>query len=134
MIISICDCDYADSAQSCIMGCWRQGRIYVANEYPTFARIILIVCQKLRIQSQNYLEQKTKYVYLDGEHAKISVKHANSSIFQNPTVGSQIFNTLLVGWQGYLITPLAGGNDAYLFTGRGVSSVGFVELPELDSG
>ena len=29
---------------------------------------------------------------------------------------------------------VAGGNDDYLITGRGVSSVGSVELPELDSG
>ena len=29
---------------------------------------------------------------------------------------------------------VAGGNDDYLITGRGVSSVGFVESFELDSG
>ena len=55
-----------------------QGRIYVAIEYPTFARTILIVCQKLRISRQNYLESKKKCVYLDGKHAKFRVNHANS--------------------------------------------------------
>ena len=29
---------------------------------------------------------------------------------------------------------VAGSNDDYLITGRGVSSVGSVELPELDCG
>ena len=33
-----------------------QGRIYAANDYPTFARTILIVCQKSRISRQNYFE------------------------------------------------------------------------------
>ena len=31
-----------------------QGHIYVANEYPTFARTILFVCPKIRISRQNY--------------------------------------------------------------------------------
>ena len=31
---------------------WKQGHIYVANEYPTFARTIFIVCQKLRISRE----------------------------------------------------------------------------------
>ena len=33
-----------------------KGRIYVANEYPNFARTILIFCQEIRILHQNYLE------------------------------------------------------------------------------
>ena len=33
-----------------------QGRIYVANDYPIFARTILIVCQKSRISRQNFFE------------------------------------------------------------------------------
>ena len=34
----------------------KQGRIYVANEYPTFARAILIVCHKITISRQNFFE------------------------------------------------------------------------------
>ena len=61
-----------------ILVAWCQGRIYVANEYLTFARTILIVCQKLRISCKSYLEKKTKSVYLDEKHANLRVKHANS--------------------------------------------------------
>ena len=32
--------------------CYCQGRSYVANEHPTFARTMLIVCQKLGISLQ----------------------------------------------------------------------------------
>ena len=45
------------------MGCAvLQGRIYAANEYPTFVRTTLIVCQKLKIFFANYLELKTSSV------------------------------------------------------------------------
>ena len=42
------------------MGCAvLQGRIYAANEYPTFVRTTLIVCQKLKILRQSMsLEDK----------------------------------------------------------------------------
>ena len=33
-----------------------QGRIYVANEYPTFARNMAIVSRKPMVLRQNYLE------------------------------------------------------------------------------
>ena len=35
-----------------------QGRIYVANEYPTVVRTILIVCQKQRILRQFTLNSR----------------------------------------------------------------------------
>ena len=35
-----------------------QGRIYVANEYPTVVRTILIVRQKLRISRQIILDRR----------------------------------------------------------------------------
>ena len=39
-----------------------------------------------------------KPVYSDEKHAYFRIKHANSQIFQLPTVRSQLFDTLLVGW------------------------------------
>ena len=35
-----------------------QGRVYVANEYPTVVRTELIVCQKLRISCQIIFDRR----------------------------------------------------------------------------
>ena len=76
-----------------------QGHIYVANDsLPYFCKDHIDCLPKIRILHQNYFEWKRKSVYLDGKHANFRVKHANSKFFQDPTVGSQRFNTLLVGW------------------------------------
>ena len=41
-----------------IKECLKQGRIYVANEYPTVVRTMLIVCQKQRISRQITLHRR----------------------------------------------------------------------------
>ena len=74
-----------------------QGRIYVANEYPTFARTMSMVGQKLTFSRQITLNVR-KICLFDEKHANFRVKHTTSWIFQHPTVGSQNINTLHVGW------------------------------------
>ena len=74
-----------------------QGHIHVANECPTYARNRSIVNQNLRFRVKlSWIEDKT--VNFDGKQVNSRVKHVNSSIFEHPTVGSQKFNTLHVGW------------------------------------
>ena len=89
--LSVCHIPYQTTNNN------RQGRIYVANEYPTFERIMLMVGQKTYIFVPNYLECKTKSVCFNEKNANFRVKHTNCWIFQHPTVGSQKFNTLHVG-------------------------------------
>ena len=47
-----------ESLYSEVQYSWVQGRIYVANDYPTFARTTLMVCQKIRISRQNSLNRR----------------------------------------------------------------------------
>ena len=49
-----------------------QGRIYVSNEYPTFAKTMSMVGQKLTFS------RKTKSVCVDKKYANFRVKHTNS--------------------------------------------------------
>ena len=56
----------------------QQGRIYVANEYPTFAKTMSMVSQKLTFSRSNYLQCKTKSVCFDEKHANFRVKHINT--------------------------------------------------------
>ena len=63
VICSICREGYHNQPNKVCMYVYSQEVIYVANEYPTFLRIMSIVSQKLRI-SCNYLEQKTYLSFL----------------------------------------------------------------------
>ena len=72
-----------------------QGRIYVANEYPTYARNMLFDNRKLKISGPIFLN-RSESVCFDEKQANCRVKH--SLILKHPTVGSQKFNTLHVGW------------------------------------
>ena len=54
----------------------------------------------------NYHGQKKNLSVFDEERAKFRVLYIHHSIFQHPNLGSQKFNSLLVGWQLPLNTPL----------------------------
>mgnify|MGYP001803554443 CR=1 FL=1 len=60
-----------------------QGRIYVANECPTYAKNIY----RLSIKNVGFLAKlfwiENKSVCFDKKQANVSLKHANSSIFQH---------------------------------------------------
>ena len=68
-----------------------QGCVYVAIEYPTVVRTMLIVRQKLRISCQITFNRR--------QNLSVLIKNM------------QKFSTLLVGWQGYLNTPLLPCGD-----------------------
>ena len=57
-----------------------QGCFYVANEYPTYARNMLLDNRKLKISGQIFLNREDKSVCFDEKQANFRVKHANSLI------------------------------------------------------
>ena len=73
-----------------------QWPIYVAKEYPTFARTMSMVGQKLTFSRQNTLNVRQNLSVLM-KNMQILGKTHKFLIFQHPTVGSQKFNTLHVG-------------------------------------
>ena len=73
-----------------------QERIYVSNEYPTFARTALVVCQKPRILRQiAWNERQILSVLMKN----MQILRYNIKIlkFSAPYCWGQKFNTLLVG-------------------------------------
>ena len=79
----------------------RQGRIDFANDYPTFARTMLIVGQKLMILRQITLKRVRNlpvFMKIMQILQIFWVKHTNSLIFQHPIVGSLKLNSLPVRW------------------------------------
>ena len=78
--------------------------IYAANEYPAFARTMSISSRKLKISHKiSWIGNKS--VCFGRKQTNLKVKHTESSIIQHCTVGSQKFNTLILGWWGPLNTP-----------------------------
>ena len=81
-----------------------QGRIYVANEYPTFARTIWIVCQKLGIFASKLLWMEEKICLFGWETCKFQGKTCKFLF---------LFRTLLQGVK-YLTPYQQGGRDTLI--------------------